>query len=131
MERDSKDPDEEGRLLQPAQLLEISAEFEEQYKAYYRALKKLSPDLTSDKRKREDIYKVIVAEALTTKLSLYPTTIEQDRLLLARTDISDRHRMAMQVRLGEKLLLEEGLSLISNSAEEDIDSEVITKKRKQ
>ena len=131
MQRDSKDPDEEGRLIGLAQLPEISAELEEQYKAYLKVLGKLSPDLVSDKRKREDMYNAIVTEALTAKLSTYPTTIGRDQLLLGKSNLSARHHMAVTVRLGEKHLLEEGLSLISRSLDSNTDTSRNYKKVKK
>ena len=131
MERNSSHPDDEGQLTGLVQFLEISAELEQQYKAYLEEIKDLSPGLFSDKRKREDMYNDIVGELLATKLSSYPTTIQEDLALLSRSALSARYRMAIQVRLGEKLLVEEGLNLIYGSPNDDNDASKSYKKLKE
>lgn len=81
-------------------------------------LKKLNPDLIPDKRKRDEVYKAIMVRVLKSKLAQYPTSAEQDEELLRKQDIAKRHRMAIEVRLGEKRLIEEGIALIGNAEEE-------------
>lgn len=43
------------------------------------------------------------------RLSDYATTVEEDRALLQDPSVTGRRRMAVQVRLGEKTLLHDGL----------------------
>jgi SET domain-containing protein 6 len=115
IERDSGAPDEEGRLTEEAVLREISPELEEQLKALLKVLKKLKPEL-ADKRKRDKTFNSVVAKALADKMAEYPTTREEDEALLRKSDIANRHRMAVEVRLGEKMLLEEAIALVKNTA---------------
>ncbi|KAH7402887.1 SET domain-containing protein RMS1 [Pyrenochaeta sp. MPI-SDFR-AT-0127] len=112
IERDSGEPSSEGRLSHPAKLLEVSSELEEQVKKVLKSLKILKPNLIPDKRKRDEIYNDVVEQALAATLARYPTTVEEDEVLLKKSDLSKRHRMAVQVRLGEKLLLQEAKALV-------------------
>jgi SET domain-containing protein 6 len=125
IERDSGEPDSEGRLTYPAELREISQELDEQLKAFVKALKKSDPSISADKRKRDGICNAATAQALTAKLEQYPTSVEEDEALLKQTNLAKRHRMAVEVRLGEKMLLREvialthGGSITSGEAHED------------
>jgi SET domain-containing protein 6 len=116
IERDSGEPDAEGRLSGSPQVREISAELEEQMKAFLKAVKKLGPDLIPDKRKRDEIAVAVVEKVLTVRLSQYPTTVQEDEALLATPDLPPRKRMAIQVRIGEKLLLQEAIAFANGSA---------------
>lgn len=108
IERDAGEPSSYGTLTQPPVLREVSSELEEQTKAFLKALKKLDP-----KRKRsEAIYDTVLEKALMTRLRQYPTSAEQDESLLSKESLGKRHRMAVEVRLGEKRLLQEALALI-------------------
>jgi SET domain-containing protein 6 len=115
VERDSGAPDEEGRLTEEAVLREVSPELEEQLKALLKALKKSKPEL-ADKRKRDETFNSVVAKALADKMAEYPTTREEDEALLRKSDLASRHRMAVEVRLGEKILLQEAIELVKAAA---------------
>lgn len=117
IERDSGEPDGQGRLTYQAELREISPELDEQLTAFLKAIKKSKPDVVADKRKRVESCKAAITQALTTKLGQYPTSIEQDKELLEKQDLEKRHRMAVEVRLGEKTLLQEAVALMQGSGE--------------
>ena len=118
IERDSGEPSSHGTLTQPAALREVSPELEEQFKTFLKVLTK-----RDSKRKRSDaVYNTVVGKALKARLAQYPTSIEHDEALLSRDDLAKRHRMAVEVGLGEKRLLQEALALIhadANDAHED------------
>ena len=97
-----------------AKLREVSPELEDQVKALLKVLKKSKPGAISDKRKRDEIYKTIVAKALTAKLAQYPTSVEEDEQLLLNNDTKKRLRMAIEVRMGEKRLLQEALASVKD-----------------
>ncbi|KAH7406291.1 SET domain-containing protein RMS1 [Phaeosphaeria sp. MPI-PUGE-AT-0046c] len=132
IERDSGEPDSEGRLVYPPKLRDISLELDEQLKTILKALKKAKPNAFVDKRKREDVCNAAILQALTAKLGQYPTTAQEDDALLKKGDLSKRHRMAIEVRLGEKILLEEGIDLVkgNGSGDEEASDERATKKAK-
>ena len=48
------------------------------------------------------------------ELSAYPTTIDEDAELLKQENLSDRHRMAVQIRLGEKKALRGLMGNVNN-----------------
>jgi SET domain-containing protein 6 len=77
-------------------------------------IKKKKPDVIADKRKRDGIANTVLTQVLSEKLAAYPTSVEEDQTLLEKSDISHRHRMAIQVRLGEKALLEEALAMLDD-----------------
>ena len=110
IERDSGDPDSEGRLAGNAQVREISPELGEQMKSFLKVLKKADATLVPDKRKRDEICGAVIREVLAVRLAQYPTTLEEDRALLSAPGLSSRKRMALEVRIGEKLLLQEAIS---------------------
>lgn len=111
-------------------LREVSSELEEQTKAFLKALNKRDP-----KRKRGTvIYDTVLEKALRTRLGQYPTSAEQDESLISKQDLSKRHRMAVQVRLGEKRLLQEALDLVragKNTVREDEEEARAEKKAKR
>ncbi|EUC41501.1 hypothetical protein COCMIDRAFT_106063 [Bipolaris oryzae ATCC 44560] len=108
IERDAGEPSSHGTLTHPPVLREVSSELEEQTKAFLTALKKWDP-----KRKRsEAVYEAVLEKALRIRLGQYPTLAEQDELLLSQESLDKRHRMAVEVRLGEKRLLQEALALV-------------------
>jgi hypothetical protein len=86
-------------------------------KTVLKAIKKHSPELIPEKRKREDIFKTLVTKALTAKLAQYLTSVEEDEKLLKEDSLEKRCRMAIEVRLGEKRLLREELALLDGSQE--------------
>ncbi|KAJ8112560.1 hypothetical protein OPT61_g5096 [Boeremia exigua] len=116
IERDSGAPDEEGRLTEDAKMNEFP-ELEEELKEALKTIKKHKPDVVADKRKRDTIVNTVLTQVLTEKLAEYPTSIQDDRALLKDSNIANRHRMAIEVRLGEKVLLEEALAMVMARAE--------------
>jgi SET domain-containing protein 6 len=132
IERDSGEPDSEGRLTYPAELREISQELDEQMKAVLKALKKSNPSIFADKRKRDDICNAATAQALKAKLEQYPTSVEGDEALLKQANLAKRYRMAIEVRLGEKILLREAIALVQGGTvtSEDAHEDRPTKRAK-
>ncbi|EMD84936.1 hypothetical protein COCHEDRAFT_1149681 [Bipolaris maydis C5] len=130
IERDAGEPSSYGTFTQPPVLREVSSELEEQTKAFLKALNKRDP-----KRKRGTvIYDTVLEKALRTRLGQYPTSAEQDESLISKQDLSKRHRMAVQVRLGEKRLLQEALDLVragKNTVREDEEEARAEKKAKR
>ncbi|KAH7073268.1 SET domain-containing protein RMS1 [Paraphoma chrysanthemicola] len=115
IERDSGDPDSEGRLTYEPKLREISTDLNEQLAGTLKALKRWKPDAFLGKRQRDEICNVIIKEALMAKLKQYPTTIQEDEGLLKGGGATKRQNMAIEVRLGEKLLLQEALALLQDA----------------
>lgn len=111
IERDSGAPNEEGRLVEEATLHEIP-ELEEELRDALKIIKKRKPDFVGDKKKRDEIVNGVLTQVLTDKRSDYLTSIKEDRALLQKSDLANRHRMAVEVRLGEKILLEEALAML-------------------
>jgi SET domain-containing protein 6 len=118
IERDSGVPDEQGRLTYPAKLREVSQELEEQIKDFLKVAKRVNASLIPEKRKRDILCDTVIVEALEKKLAQYPTTVLEDVALLKKADLSKRYRMAIEVRLGEKRLLQEAIALVRGTGEE-------------
>lgn len=113
IERDSGEPSSEGQLTHPVQLQQVSPELEQQTKAFLKHLDKLKVHRIPNKRKRDTIYEMLIAKVISAKLLQYPTTVREDEELLQKDNLSKRHRMAIQVRLGEKSIIHEAIDLIS------------------
>ncbi|GKT79564.1 SET domain-containing protein [Colletotrichum tofieldiae] len=123
LERESGEPDSEGRLTTPAKVQEVSPELEEQLKGVLKAIKKFRGDLIPDKRKRDEVYQHVVVSTLQKLLTQYPTTAEEDEALLASGNLTSRQKMAVEVRLGEKRLIKEALQVAGlggNGAAEEV-----------
>ncbi|KAH9225859.1 hypothetical protein K456DRAFT_1851451 [Colletotrichum gloeosporioides 23] len=116
LERESGEPDSEGQFRTVAEVREISAELEEQLKAVLKAIKKINGDLIPDKRKRDEVFHAVIVSTLQKILSQYPTSTQEDEALLSTGDLTTRQRMAIQVRLGEKKLLQEALEFAGSTA---------------
>jgi SET domain-containing protein 6 len=130
IERDSGEPDDEGRLTHPVNLHEISPELDEKLNAFFKAIKKVSPNKLADKRKRQETYKIVVTSALNAKTAQYCSTPQEDEALLRDGDLSKRNRMAIEVRLGERKLLDEAIALIRGPEGEDEEAEGERSKKK-
>lgn len=87
-------------------------ELEEELKEAVKAVKKHKPEVVADKKIRDVIVNAVITQVLSDKLEEYPTSIREDRALLKKSDIGIRHRMAVEVRLGEKILIEEALDML-------------------
>lgn len=106
IERGADDPDSEGRVTEVEKKAGLPEELLEQLKAVMKAVKKVRPDAVPDKTVRDRIMYSAVAKALDERAKEYGTTLEQD-LEQHATGVgnADRRRMALDVRLGEKVLL--------------------------
>uniref|UniRef100_A0A0B7K6K7 SET domain-containing protein n=1 Tax=Bionectria ochroleuca TaxID=29856 RepID=A0A0B7K6K7_BIOOC len=126
LERDTGEPNSDGTFAGPAELKEMPGDLQEQVKAFLKGIKKLKPDLIPDKRKRDEILSDVMLNSLQLLESRYPTSYIEDRMLLKRTDLSDRIRMAVEVRLGEKQLIQEAKALFQSSSNENAGKRVKT-----
>ena len=102
-----------GLLPNPPAPPGIPPDMEDQLHMFLKAVAKGNPSLSLDKAKLKDIIHAVAAKVFETKLAQYPTTIEEDReLLLLNPRIGRRDRMALFVRIGEKVLLQEALDSV-------------------
>jgi len=110
IERETSEPSSEGQLSTSTRMHDLPPELEEQIKIVLKAVKKWKAKPGMDKRKRDEVYSAVVKRALAARLSQYPTSIDEDEVILERKDLGKRQRMAVEVRIGEKrLLLDAGL----------------------
>lgn len=96
-------------------------ELEEELKDALKIIKKHKPETVADRRNRDKITNTVVTQVLVEKLAEYPTTVQEDRAILKKSDLTKRHRMAVDIRLGEKTLLEEALAMLKARSEAAID----------
>ncbi|KAJ4356962.1 Ribosomal lysine N-methyltransferase 4 [Ascochyta clinopodiicola] len=116
VERESGAPNEEGRLVEEAKLSEFP-ELEEELRDALKIIKKHKPETVADKRKRDKIANTVLIQVLTNKLAEFPTSVQEDEALLQKSGLTSRRRMAVEVRLGEKVLLEEALAVVKRRGE--------------
>ncbi|KHN94930.1 SET domain protein [Metarhizium album ARSEF 1941] len=119
LERDSGEPNPDGTFAGPAVVDGMPAGLKEQLKSTLKLLQKLDRNLISDKRKRDDILRSTMAATLRLLASRYSTTAAEDEVLLAQGHLSRRQRMAIQVRLGEKRLIQEACDHFSEKASQE------------
>ena len=92
-------------------------DLQQQLKTVLKVVKKVQPEAIPDKRKRDEIHQAVLVKTLERLVSQYPTSAIDDEISLKKQDQGSRIRMATDVRLGEKKLLQEALAAIT--ADED------------
>ncbi|KUI54716.1 Ribosomal lysine N-methyltransferase 4 [Cytospora mali] len=107
IERGADDPDSEGRVNEVQKKADVPEELLEQLKTVMKVVKKVRPDAVPDKTVRDKVMYSAIAKALDERTKQYGTTLEQDLELYSAgsSGNKDRRMMALDVRLGEKVLL--------------------------
>lgn len=118
LEREFVEPNSDGTFAGPATLEDMPADLQDQLKSLLKALQKLDEGLVPDKRKRAEMQQAILVKSILDIESRYPTTMAEDKLFLQQESITPRQRMAAQVRLGEKQLLQEAKGLLASASAE-------------
>ena len=131
LERESGEPDAEGRLIGESKVTGLPEDMLRQLKSFLSKVKNADPTMLSEKRSRNEILMRIVGSALQMRLAEYPTTAEEDEKALLETELTSRVRMAVEVRLGEKRLLKETLLLTSAESNADGQENEPTSKRQK
>ncbi|KAI1263536.1 SET domain-containing protein [Xylariaceae sp. FL1019] len=113
IDRDLDEPDSQGQFLGPKKLKHLPKDLREQINEVLSSIRELSPDTIPDKVTRDEICLNVMRHAFERKLAEYQTSADDDMQLLhdASASAPQRTRMALIVRHGEKLLLQEALSL--------------------
>ncbi|KAK8101472.1 hypothetical protein PG999_011846 [Apiospora kogelbergensis] len=109
IDRDLDEPDSRGDVHGEVKLQQLPADLEEQIATFLKAVRKVSPASIPDKRKRDEISAAVIHQALQLRLAEYPTSEAEDQALLQDANFTDRQKMAIVVRLGEKKLLGEAI----------------------
>lgn len=126
IERDAGEPDETGVNRSDAKVLSLPEELEEQVSELIAPLMKI--DISRGRPSKEDRKRLkatflqISAKMLEEREAQYATSAEEDRQIL-RNDkaLARRHKMAIEVRLGEKMLLREAKQFVMSLLEEKYD----------
>lgn len=110
IERGAEDPDSEGRVAEVEKAAGAPEELVEQLKVVLKAVKKVRPEAVPDKAARDRVTYSAIARALDERIRQYGTTLEHDlKQYEEGSDGADqkvrRQRMALDVRIGEKVLL--------------------------
>lgn len=116
LDRESDEPNPDGTFTGSARFSEMPEDLRDQLKSLLKAVRKVDPLSIADKRKRDEIQNSVFIKALDALASQYPTTILDDERILSGGDISERHRAAVTVRLGEKRLIQEAKIYLSGIA---------------
>ncbi|KAM5344746.1 hypothetical protein ACJ41O_010608 [Fusarium nematophilum] len=114
LERETGEVNSDGTFSGPARFESMPEDLQQQLKTFLKGVKKAQPEAIPDKRKRDEIHQAVLSKTLEALASRYPTSISQDELSLKRQNLSQRARMAVEVRLGEKKLLQEAIAAASS-----------------
>jgi len=109
IERDGGEPEPDGTLTAPIRPENMLSELEETIGSMLKCFKKVSVAVMPNKRRQEELTYTIIPHVLALRMSDYPTTFAQDQVLLTRPETKGRLRMAIQIRVSEKLLLQEAM----------------------
>ncbi|KAI0398950.1 SET domain-containing protein [Xylaria palmicola] len=119
IDRDLDEPDSRGEFHGPKTLKSLPEDLGEQINAFLKAVRKLSPDTIPDKQRRDEICLSAMRSAFELKLAEYTTGTDEDANLLNNNGaVSGRIKMAVFVRYGEKLLLQEAINLATEKLNE-------------
>jgi len=139
LERETGEPDDTGALTSPAKLTMFPEGLEEQVNHFIAPSLCATPGAKPDKATRREMkaaFAEIMHGVLTARLQTYATTMAEDEELLAQGNLPHRLRMAVDVRLGEKLVLHEALAhteglLEKNKGKEQADGDAPAAKRQK
>ncbi|PHH78254.1 hypothetical protein CDD82_3150 [Ophiocordyceps australis] len=116
LERETCVPSSDGTLASRAFVQDLPVELHQQLKLLLKALHKGNAGLAKDKRKRDDSIREIMIKSLLAVEAQYSTRPAQDEAIL-REALGQRKRMAVEVRLGEKKLLQEAKEALSGNTD--------------
>ncbi|GAP91377.1 putative set domain protein [Rosellinia necatrix] len=116
IDRDLDEPNSRGEFHGSKTLKSLPEDLREQINTVLKAVRKLSPATIPDKQRRDEICLSAMRIALKLKLAQYPTSADDDARLLADDTVTGRPGMALFVRYGEKLLLQEAINLANEKA---------------
>ena len=128
LDRNLDEADSTGHVSDDTAFRGLPAELEEQAKGFLKIARKSKPDAIPDSHRRDEIYLAAVRAAIEARLAEYPTSVAQDRALLGTS--SGRQRMAVEVRLGEKMLLHEARDFVTGCLDA-VDADVPDAKRRR
>ncbi|KAI0141607.1 SET domain-containing protein [Xylariaceae sp. FL1272] len=111
LDRDLDEPNPQGQFLGPKKLKHLPKDLREQINEILSSIRELSPGTIPDKVTRDEICLNAMRRAFKQKLAEYQTSANDDMQLLDQASGHQRARKALIVRCGEKLLLQEALSL--------------------
>ncbi|KAI1808237.1 SET domain-containing protein [Daldinia bambusicola] len=109
IERDSGEPNSNGEFQDEPAFKEVPSDLVDQLHTLLKAVRKISPASIPDKSIRDEITLSVIHRALKLRLAQYPTSQVYDLDLLSNNKTSGRQRMAVTVRWGEKVLLQEAI----------------------
>ncbi|KAI1660533.1 SET domain-containing protein [Daldinia decipiens] len=112
IERDSGEPNSNGELWDEPAFKELPSDLVEQLHGVLKAIRKISPATIPDKTIRDEISSLVIHRALELRLAQYTTNQVYDLDLLSGNKVSGRQRMAVTVRWGEKVLLQEAINFV-------------------
>ncbi|KAI2633991.1 SET domain-containing protein [Xylaria nigripes] len=113
IDRDLDEPNSQGEFHGSKDLKALPEDLQEQINAVLKAVRKTSPQTMPDKQKRDEICLSSMRRAFELKLAEYPTSADEDANMLSGNMVSGRNAMAVFVRYGEKLLLQDAIRLAS------------------
>ncbi|CAJ2506528.1 Uu.00g006580.m01.CDS01 [Anthostomella pinea] len=111
VDRDLEEPDSRGEVHDPPAFKHLPEDLREQIHMFLKAVRKARAELIPDKRKRDEVTLSAMRRALELRLAAYGTSAADDMKLISGNEISGRHKMAVVVRHGEKVLLQEAINL--------------------
>lgn len=113
LERETSEPNPDGTFAAASPAFTGPDEsLVAQLKGFCKAIKKINPDLIPDKRKRDSVIEAVLAKSLHALEARYPTDVAEDERLLREGGLGQRRRMAIEVRMGEKKLLQEAKNFL-------------------
>lgn len=123
LEREADELNPDGTFSGPASVTGIPEDLQDQLKAVVKAIKKVQSDVLPDKRKRDEVFQSIFLKTLETLAARYPTSITEDELLLKKSGTSHHARMAIEVRIGEKKLLQEAMTAAQSDGDVEMEED--------
>jgi N-lysine methyltransferase SETD6 len=118
-----EEPDSRGEFHGSKTLKGLPEDLREQINTVLKVVRKMSPETIPDKQRRDEVCLSTMRRAFELKLGVYPTSADDDAKLLSSNAVTGRPGMALFVRYGEKVLLQEAINIASEKINELIASQ--------
>lgn len=122
MERETSEPNSDGTFAEQAVITDMPEDLRQQLKVFLKAISKVENGAIPDKRKRDEAQSAVITKVLQDLEARYATSVLEDQRLLSTSNVGRRQKMAIEVRLGEKKLLQEAKAFLASVGEDEYES---------
>ncbi len=118
LDRDMDEPDSTGQHHGEVKLSRLPEDLKGQISEFLRNVRNVSPETVPDRQRRNQILLTVMKRVFESRMRQYTTSYTHDFGLLSQKKVAGRQMMAIAVRWGEKVLLNEAINLAKETLQE-------------